>query len=456
MRRVFSSVVIIAAASVFGALFVLNLTNWVYFADTLAAIAYHYALPAALVAAALFIFRLSANGRLTAALCFAAVVPALYLTELALGEQARNPDARMGGDIDRRSKLDVILDLRQQGIDAYPAMRARSMLVPGPGEQEPGEKLVSALGGDGLLPLASLPGKRTVTCNESGAWVTFDSDEYGFNNPPGSWKAPPRIALVGDSFTQGDCVPPEKNIAAHLNRRFGGVLNLGVAGHGPLSELAAVKEYLSPIKPKVVLWMYFEGNDLFKDLPEERRSEVLMSYLEEGFRQGLMEKGEEAARRFQTYLDNRLTEAMGRVDSPYEGLLDFLKLFYLRENFGLDPVGLGLAEPVTKDDLDLFRDILREARRTVGSWGGKLVFVFMPDAPRYFASARNSRIRDRVRRQVLDIAKDLGLPVIDVHEVFAAAPDPQALFVYPGSHYNEDGYKRAADAIAQELKKGLE
>ena len=34
---------------------------------------------------------------------------------------------------DRRGKLDVILDLRQQGIDTYPAMRARSMLVPGHG-----------------------------------------------------------------------------------------------------------------------------------------------------------------------------------------------------------------------------------------------------------------------------------------------------------------------------------
>ena len=442
---------IVFAASVFAALFVLNLTNWAYYADTLAGIAYHYALPAALAAATLSALRLSPNARLSVALCFAAVVPALYLTELALGEQARNPDARMGGDIDRRSKIDVILDLRQQGIDAYSAMRARSMLVPGPGKQGPGGKLVSALGGDGLLPLASLPGKRIVTCNESGAWVTFDSDEHGFNNPPGSWRAP-RIVLVGDSFTQGDCVPPEKNIAAHLNRRFGGVLNLGVAGHGPLSELAAVKEYLPHLRPKTVLWMYFEGNDLFKDLPEERRSDVLMSYLKQGFRQGLMDKGEEAARRFQAYLDDQLAEAMGRVDSPYEGLLDFLKLFYLRETFGLDPVGLGLAEPVTKDDLGLFRDILREARRTVRSWGGKLVFVFMPDAPRYFASARNSRIRDRVREQVLDIAEGLSLPVIDVHQVFASAPDPRALFVYPGSHYNEEGYKRAAEAIAARLE----
>lgn len=434
---------------VFAALFGLNLSNWDYYADTPAAIAYHYALPAALAAATLAAYKLSANARLTAALCLAAVVPALYLTELALGEQARTPMA--GGDIDRRSKIDVILDLRKQGIDAYPAMRARSMLVPGPGEQGPGGKLVSALGGDGLLPLASLPGKRIVTCNESGNWITFDSDEHGFNNPAGSWKAPARIALVGDSFTQGDCVPPEKNIAAHLNRRFGGVLNLGVAGHGPLSELAAVKEYLPSLKPETVLWMYFEGNDLFKDLPEERRSDVLMGYLKQGFRQGLMDKGEEAAQRFQAYLDGKLTEAMGRVDSPYEGLLDFLKLFYLRETFGLDPVGLGVAAPVTKVGLGLFRDVLKEARRTIRSWGGKMVFVFLPDAPRYFASAQNSRIRDRVRVQVLDIARSLSLPVIDVHKAFAAAPDPQALFVYPGSHYNEEGYKRAAEVIGNGL-----
>ena len=55
---------------------------------------------------------------------------------------------------------------------------------------------MSALGGDGLLPLASLPGQRSVTCNESGAWVTFDSDEHGFNSPPGSARAP-RVAALG-------------------------------------------------------------------------------------------------------------------------------------------------------------------------------------------------------------------------------------------------------------------
>jgi len=91
----------------------LNLTNWGYYADTLTGIAYHYALPAALAAATLSAFKLSPNARLAVALCFAAVVPAPYLTELTLGAGARTPVAGVADAFDRRGKLDVILDLRQ-------------------------------------------------------------------------------------------------------------------------------------------------------------------------------------------------------------------------------------------------------------------------------------------------------------------------------------------------------
>lgn len=53
MKQVFSSLVIVAAVSVFAALFALNLSQWHYYADTLAGIAYHYALPAAQAAGAI-------------------------------------------------------------------------------------------------------------------------------------------------------------------------------------------------------------------------------------------------------------------------------------------------------------------------------------------------------------------------------------------------------------------
>ena len=38
--------------------------------------------------------------------------------------------------------------------------------------------------------------------------------------------------------------------------------------------------------------------------------------------------------------------------------------------------------------------------------------------------------------------------------VIAATPDPQALFVFSGSRYNEAGYQVAAEAIIKGLEKG--
>ncbi|MBI2584720.1 MAG: SGNH/GDSL hydrolase family protein [Rhodospirillales bacterium] len=446
--KLLPSLVITAAAVVSLALLALNIANHAYYADSISGILYHFVVPAALAAGLLAALRLSRQWRGALALCLVAVVPALYATEAYLTLRTQTPKSAAVGAFDTRSKLQVILDFKNQGIEAYPAMRAKSMLVDGPDGG-----MISALGGDGVLPLANLPNKRVVGCNETGRWMVFDSDEYGFHNPAGTWRAQPLpVALVGDSFTEGNCLASDKNIAAHLRKRFGAVLNLGVSGFGPLSELAAVKEYLIAVKPKVVAWLYFEGNDLFKDLPEERRSKVLTSYLNDGFSQRLMGRRDEIAARFKAYLDAKLVEAMNRVDHPYEDALDFLQLYYLRGTFGLDPVGLGVVDPVDADDYRIFADVLKEARRTVEAWGGRLVFVFMPDSPRYFAAARDSRIRDRVRQRILAIVAGLGIPLIDVHPAFAAERDPRALFTFHGSHYNEAGYRLAAEAIGRGIE----
>jgi len=443
--RVLSSLVVVAAALVSLALLALNVRNREYYADSLAGILYHFALPAALAVGLLAALRLPRPWRLALALSLVAVVPALYATEAYLMFRTQAPQAGAGPAFDRRSKLEVVLDLRRRGIDAYPAMRAKSMLVAGPDGS-----MVSALGGDGLLPLANLPGKRIVGCNETGRWMVYDSDEYGFHNPAGAWNARPlRVALVGDSFAEGNCLRSDRNIAASLRDRFGGVLNLGISGFGPLSELAAVREYLPAVRPKVVAWLYFEGNDLFKDLPDERRSKLLTSYLNDGFSQRLMTRRDEVAERFKAYLDAKLVEAMNRVDHPYEAALDFLQIYHLRGAFGLDPVGLGVVDPVDEDGYRLFTDALKAARRTVETWGGRFVFVYLPDSPRYYAAARDSRIRDRVRQRVLAIVSALDIPTIDVHAAFAAENDPRALFVFPGSHYNAAGYRLAAEAIGR-------
>ncbi len=82
-----------------------------------------------------------------------------------------------------------------------------------------------------------------------------------------------------------------------------------------------------------------------------------------------------------------------------------------------------------------------------------MIFVYLPDSTRYFASPRDSRIRDHIRERVLDIVTGMDLPVIDVHEAFAAQADPRSLYVYPGSHLNEVGYRVAAEAVEAGLGK---
>src|SRR5207302_1281652 len=61
--------------------------------------------------------------------------------------------------------------------------------------------------GTPVQPVAGLSGNLLGLEDAGGAaWRT--SDQYGFNNPPGQWDAPPvPVLVVGDSFAFGSDVP---------------------------------------------------------------------------------------------------------------------------------------------------------------------------------------------------------------------------------------------------------
>ena len=67
--------------------------------------------------------------------------------------------------------------------------------------------------------------------------------------------------LVGDSFAIGYCVERRSNIAGILVSKGSYAINLG-GGNGPLINFAVIKEYIELLKPKNIIWTYFEGNDL--------------------------------------------------------------------------------------------------------------------------------------------------------------------------------------------------
>lgn len=445
LGRFLSNTVILAAVAVFAVEVAIDLLSPTVYADSIRSILFHYVFPVGAMGGLLACLRLSFDMRASVALSLAAVVPALYGAEFALGLTRSSVAPESVSD--RRSKIQVIADLRAQGIPAYPVMRAKTLLLSAPdGSENP----ALTVAGKPFLPLASLPKTRVVACNEGAAWMVYDSDRHGFHNPDAVWDASPLpLAMVGDSFAHGSCVASDQNIAAHLRRRQGAVLNLGISGFGPVSELASLKEYLEPLRPKTVLWLFFEGNDITEDTAFERRSPLLMSYVKDAsFSQGLFKRADEITRHLKTYLDERLTEAMARFDHPHEKLMEFLILHNLRERLGLNEVSLGLAAP---PDIDLFRQTLASAKRLVGSWGGRLIVVYLPDSARYFAASHNSQTRDHLRQQALKTLEELDLPVVDVHRAFASQKDVATLFQYPGSHYSNAGYRVAAEAIEEKL-----
>ena len=154
----------------------------------------------------------------------------------------------MGVQYDTRTKIEVLEDFRQEeGIDAKPFVVPKELL----NDLKTRDGFNTEYGK--IFPLGGISNTTTVFCNENGFWPIYESDEHGFNNPKGLYtKNQVDIVLIGDSFSHGACVHSHQIISAVL-REFGyEAVNVGMGGNGPLIELATLKEYAEPLKPKVV------------------------------------------------------------------------------------------------------------------------------------------------------------------------------------------------------------
>ena len=325
-----------------------------------------------------------------------------------------------------------------------------------------------------VLPLGGVSNKLVVLCNEAGHYVTYRSDGHGFHNPEGVWnKAPISIAVLGDSYAQGYCVSPDQTFVARIRERHPGTLNLGIEGNGPLLMLASLKEYAASAKPKIVLWFYFEGNDL-ADLAGEAQNPILRNYLNQpAYKQGLMDRQAQIDRALLDYLEalrskgpilRRLEEVGQLIKNPKLStgrILNVIKLSQLRARLGLVYTGRGednkkRASVTTTQNsnralMELFSQTLLTAKQEVASWGGKLYFIYLPAWEPYGDPER----ADQKREQILQIATAVGLPVIDIHQTFTRQPDPLDLFPFRlPAHYNEKGNRLVAQEVLRSISIG--
>jgi len=155
---------------------------------------------------------------------------------------------QMGVPYDTRTLMEVLDDLIDSGVEAFPNTFP-SLFIKSNG-------LTAKMGR--IYPLGTISNSTTILSNESGYYPVIETDEHGFNNPKGLYnKNKVDIMLTGDSFTEGYSVHSNESISAVLRQSDFNVISIGKAHNGPLIELATLKEYAEPLKPKIVLWLYF-------------------------------------------------------------------------------------------------------------------------------------------------------------------------------------------------------
>jgi hypothetical protein len=437
----------------------------------------YYICPAALAILLFASLRLRASRKVNLALLLCSATVSIYGLEILLtlwfslpsvekaeDRRIRAESARtLGVEFDARSPREILDDLLSRGADAIPSLHPQAFL------NELDDRTVKSplhVNGVELLPLAGIANKVVVLCNEAGRFVTYRSDDHGFNNPPKLWATVPTdVVAVGDSFVHGYCV--DDNFVTVIRKRYPATLNLGMEGNGALIMLATIKEYAQIVRPKVVLWFYFEGNDL-KDLRWERRSPLLMRYLTRGFSQNLAMRQAEIDRALADYLKavkgksdlaiklEELSFLFKHRQPLSKNMSNVVKLSQVRERLGLlyatsnrSAIAAGPASQLDQSQMALFYDILVEAKRSVDEWGGNLYFVYLPTWERYGSASPSPR------DDVLAAAARAGLRVVDIHPAFLSQKDPLALFPFrlPG-HYNENGHRVVAEEVLRSIAKG--
>ena len=316
-----------------------------------------------------------------------------------------------------------------------------------------------------IYPLSGISNKKTLYCNENGYYTIYQSDRYGFNNPNEEWdKKEIKYLLVGDSFTHGACVnEPDTisgNLRSALNQNKEGVLSLGYSGNGPLIEYATLREYFPLTNAKRVLWMYYE-NDL-TDLDSELNNSILLNYLnDKKFTQNLKSRQKEVDKKlFNMFLgeQERLRESMLMYKKLWKESFTFEKFIRLYRIWSIKNNNYILQQPTPL--FTEFERIIKLSKDFSENNGAKFYFIYLPGNKRYSNFLKNYSHDYINHDKVIEIVKNLNIPIIDFHaEFFAKHKDPLSLFAKftltpfkKYGHYNKLGYKLTTRHIFNKIK----
>lgn len=375
----------------------------------------------------------------------------------------------------RLNRVDAIIDMREQGIQAFPYISPKML-----------SEVAVQHGSDYFL--SNIGGVLTVYEEEDDGLVTSRTDENGFRNEEGFYSNTHSfdVFLIGDSFTEGCCVPDGYTIADVIRQNTPlTVYNAGKNGAGLLHKLAVFIEYGLSKKPKNVVLIMPEAASLNR-ATREMRVEQLREYYQKPRSKGLLGKADFKDTLFTKEVLSRLPAARQTVlDGQYEtpersrfgGLVRTLNsksriVQLVHSNRGLND-GLRILPGTDEGDgetrfgeggpkcenTERNRTVLKQVASwlddSISEYGGELFLVYIPQA-RFFTS---SEWQECEHEMVVDLTEKLAIELIDMVPVLSSFEDPRALFASNldrptvGGHPNREGYRVIGEQIADRLVK---
>jgi hypothetical protein len=280
-------------------------------------------------------------------------------------------------------------------------------------------------------------------------------DRNGFRNATDLNQA--EIAVVGDSFIEGGLVAYDSLMTSVLGRlRKCTVANLGQSQYGPRQERVVLERYAAPLKPRVCVWAFFEGNDL----GDIARYDLVKAHWPP--------RPEPRSMGDRSFSRNALTAFIRVAGLDKSRYLDFLK----RSGTIRTPAGtqerlffLYPGLPLSADDrtaLNKLETILGSASEFCEHEKIRLVVVFIPTKFRVYQDmctfAVDSPCAGWIRNELPETLRSMvarispGIGYLDLTGPFReqAATRP-LLYFADDTHWSPEGHKLAAELIDKYL-----
>lgn len=299
----------------------------------------------------------------------------------------------------------------------------------------------------------SVSNKKILYCNENGYYPIVKTDKYGFINDNNLWsKEKSHLIIVGNSWMSTACHNYDDGVAGQFKQKLNEKeinlfpITLSHGNVGPLIQLANIVEYIKKTNPKVILWVYYNGND-FSDLEREYQNSILRKYLDDNnFTQNLAEKNNLITKKLTLRFQNK-DYAKQIYNIGHYKFLDFIKLIKFRGriiNFKNTFSNVNNTKMFA-----IFKKTILRANEIANRKNSEFYFVYLPTT---WAIDNLSDIDDTNYLKIKKFLITENIKLIDFNEKLKSHPDPKSLMPFrTHGHFNKSGVNFFAEEVLSKL-----